>query len=84
MEKRTRRFLWGSFVCMVVVCIVVFVSLTYFMSQKTNESIQEISQIYMEEVNTQLRQKFASIAGLRLEQVEGIVARVPADAFDSN
>ncbi len=52
MEKRTRRFLWGSFVCMVVVCIVVFVSLTYFMSQKTNESIQEISQIYMEEVNT--------------------------------
>ena len=28
--------------------------------------------------------QFASIAGLRLEQVEGIVARVPADAFDSN
>lgn len=84
MEKKTRRFLWGSFFCMVLVCVAVFITLTYFMSQKTNESIQEISQIYMEEVNTQLRQKFDSIVSLRLEQVEGIIARTPANNFSDN
>ena len=65
---------------MALVCVVVFVSLTYVMTNKTKESIREISEIYMEEVNTQLQQKFESIISLRLEQVSGIVSSVSQDS----
>lgn len=77
MDKKIKNFLKCSFVFMIAICIVVFVCLTLFMSKKTGESIVEVSEIYMSEMNIQLQQKFSSIIGLRLEQVEGIVKRTP-------
>lgn len=77
MEKDTRikNFLRGSFIGMIAICIVVFIFMTLFLYQKTNESIDDINDIYMSEMNTQLRQKFSSIVGLRLDQVEEIIKR---------
>ncbi len=77
MEKRIKNFLRGSFVLVIVVCTIVFLGLTHVMTQKTEESISEISEIYMSEMNLQLRQKFYSIINLRLEQVEGIIKMIP-------
>lgn len=77
MDRKIRNFLRCSFIGMIIVCIVVFVWMTLFMSKKTEESIVEVSEIYMSEMNIQLQQKFSSIIGLRLEQVEGIIKRNP-------
>ena len=66
MEKRIKNFLRGSFVLVIVVCTIVFLGLTHVMTQKTEQSISEISEIYMSEMNLQLRQKFYSIINLRL------------------
>lgn len=49
------------------------------MSYKTEASITEITDIYMAEVSRQIQQKFQSIIGLRLEQVEGILRTVPPE-----
>lgn len=72
MEKKVKRFLWCSVTIAVLICVIIFVSLIYFMSNKTEESITDIGELYMSEINVQLEQKFNTIINLRLEQVEGI------------
>lgn len=79
MDKRIKRFLKNSFISMFFICIVVFTGLTLIISNKTEESITEVSEIYMSEMNIQLQQKFSSIIGLRLQQVEGIISITPPD-----
>lgn len=75
MEKKVKRFLWCSVTIAVLICVIIFVSLIYFMSNKTEESITDIGELYMSEINVQLEQKFNTIINLRLEQVEGIYER---------
>ena len=80
MEKNVIRFFRRSVICTIAVCVAVFIWLTIFMSYKTEQSIEEISNIYMEEMNHQIQQKFRSIISLRLEQIEGIIKRTPPEA----
>lgn len=77
MDHKIKSFLTRSFLSIIAICIVVFVWMAVFMSYKTKDSIAEVSEIYMSETNIQLRQKFTSIVGLRLEQVEGMIRRTP-------
>ncbi len=77
MDKKKTFFFRRTFFIMILICIVVFLWLTLFMGHKTQESISEISRIYMEEMNIQLRQKFSSLISLRLQQVDGIIMRTP-------
>lgn len=79
MDKKIKKFLIWSFSCVIVICIVVFIWLVLFMSRKTKDTITEVSEIYMAEMNTQLQQKFQSIINLRLEQVDGIIKRTPPE-----
>lgn len=79
MDRKIKKFLWGGFSAIIVICVVVFVWLTVFMSKKTQGTIVDISDIYMSEMNLQLQQKFHSITSLRLEQVDGIILRTPTD-----
>lgn len=80
MEKKTNRFIKISAVVMVLICIVVFVVMTLYMKSKTEESMKDIIEIYMSEMNIQLKQKFTSIINLRMDQVDGIVKRVPPES----
>lgn len=82
MEKGIKNFLRISFISLFVLCIVVFVWLTVYMSKKTEKSVMKISEIYMSEMNIQLRQKFSSIISLRLDQVEGILKRTPPETVE--
>ena len=50
MEKNVIRFFRRSVICTIAVCVAVFIWLTIFMSYKTEQSIEEISNIYMEEM----------------------------------
>lgn len=79
MGNKIKKFLRIRFVSVILVCIVVFICLALLMSQETENTIANVSEIYMSEMNVQLRQKFSSIIGLRLEQVEGIIKRTPTD-----
>lgn len=77
MDKKIKNFLMSSFIGVIIICILVFVGLTLFMSQKTEHTIHNVSEIYMSEMNTQLQQKFTSIISLRLDQVEAIIKHNP-------
>ncbi len=84
MEKNVRKFLRNSFVSVISVCVVVFIGLVLIMGKRTGDTIDEISEIYMSEMNTQLGQKFTSIIGLRLGQVQGLIRRTPPDSAEYN
>lgn len=83
MNNKTIKFLKTSFVCVIIICILVFVWLTVFMSKKTKESVTEVSNIYMSEMSIQVQQKFSSIINLRMVQVEGVYTRTPPLKEDS-
>lgn len=75
MKKNAKSFLKVSFVCMVVLCIAAFLWVSRTMTQKSQETVKEIGEIYMQEMSWQLQQKFSAIIDLRLSQVEGIRER---------
>ena len=74
-SKKINNFLMRSIVFLILVCVVVFMGLTFFMEFRTKDSVEAINKVYMSEINVQLQQKFTSIIDLRLSQVEGVVRR---------
>ena len=69
MGKGNIKFLLKGFGCMMVVSAVVFITLIFYLGEKTDKSIVEISDIYMSEMGMQIQQKFDAIISLRMEQV---------------
>lgn len=74
MGKENIKFLLKGFCCMLVITAVVFIALIIFLAEKTNKSIESISEIYMSEMGMQIQQKFDAIVSLRMEQVEGLIS----------
>lgn len=69
-----------GFISILIICVIVFVALAAFMSSKTEESVVEVSNLYMSEINKQIQQKFSSIISIRILQIEGIYKQTPPDA----
>ncbi len=77
MDKRKTSFFKYSFWGMIAICVVVFVCLAIMMSYQTKNTIEEVSDIYMGEMNVQLQQKFSAIITLRLGQLNSVIERTP-------
>ncbi len=82
MDKNVTKLIRRGFLSIMIICVVVFVLLTTFMSKKTEESIVEVSDIYMSEMNMQIQQKFSAIMGLCLDRVEGIIKGTPPSEME--
>ncbi len=79
MNKKTMKFLKFSFIGVIIICILVFITLIGFMTSKTDDTITEVSNVYMAEINRQVQQKFSSILNIRMVQLEGVYDRTPPD-----
>lgn len=79
LNRRIKRFFTFSIISVLIVCISVFSTVILFMQKQTETSVEDISEIYMEEVSCQIQQKFASITELRLNQINGIIQRSQPD-----
>lgn len=77
MYQKTKKFLWISFISVIIFCIVIFAWISKYLGDKSEETVTEIGKIYMSEMNRQLEQKFSTIIELRISQVEGILMRTP-------
>ena len=75
MDRKIKKFFVISIISVLIVCSAVFSWTILYMQKQTENSIEDISEIYMEEVSFQIQQKFASITELRLDQVNGIIMR---------
>lgn len=81
LSKKIKRFFLFSIISVLVVCLVSFWWAILYMQDQTETSVENVSEIYMEEVSRQIQQKFASITNLRLNQVNGIVLRSEPGSF---
>ncbi len=84
MEKKINRFLLISLIGAVIVCSAVFFGTTAIMQGETTNTISEIGEIYMSEMNQQVQEKFISIINLRISQVEGVIRRTPPNTSKYN
>lgn len=82
MFRQTKRFLVASACGLIALCIVVFLWVSVYMSERSGDVISEIGMIYMSEMSQQLQEKFDAIIHLHLSQVEGIVESVSPDYSD--
>lgn len=76
-DKKIIAFLRNSLIIVIAICILVFFGVTALTGHWTQQAVRDISDIYMEEMNIQLQQKFQSIIELRLQQVSGIIMTNP-------
>ena len=77
MKNRTMRFLWVSMIALAALCIAVFVGITRVMVVKSDKTLTQVANLYMEEINTQLKRHFISLVEVHLARVEGITMAVP-------
>lgn len=82
MKKKTIRFLWISLLSLAALCVAVFTWITHVMVLKSDETLTQVANIYMEEINTQLKRHFDSFVEMQLAQVEGITLAVPPGSVE--
>lgn len=73
MKRKINRFLFISVISGIAITIFVFSWVTTAMSQKTTNTIDEIGEIYMSELNKQIQEKFTTVIEMRTTRLEGII-----------
>lgn len=81
--KDIKLFLVVSIIGLIVLGFVVFSWMGMEMNNKSESSINEISNIYMSEMSSQLQKKFEAVIDLYLAQLDGVIKRVEAEELDS-
>ena len=69
-KSRATRFLIGSFLWLLAVSAAAFLFLGYYMNRVSEESIAEVSNLYMTSTNEQITSHFQTLMELKLEQAE--------------
>ncbi len=80
--KSIKLFLLVSIIGLIILGFIVFSWMGTEMNKKSEESINEISNIYMSEMSSQLQKKFEAVINLYLAQLDGVIKRVEAEGFD--
>lgn len=81
MMKKTKIFLWSSFIGLIVLCIIMFLFVAVVMSGKSNDAIGKIGTLYMSEMSEQIQQKFDVVIDMRIMQLKEIVEYNPVDSL---
>ena len=82
MKKKTIRFLWVSLLCLAALCVAVFAVITRIMVKRTDETLTRVANIYMEEINSQIKRHFDSLVEMQLAQLEGITLATPPGSIE--
>ncbi len=80
--KSIKLFLFVSSIGLIILGFVVFSWIGMEMSNKSEAAVDEISDIYMSEMSSQLQKKFEAVIDLYLAQLDGVIKRVEAEEFD--
>lgn len=81
-RSETLRFLMISMLCLIVLCVAVFIWITTVMLKESNETITEVVNIYMGEMTTQQQNHFETLVEGRLSQVRTILQTIPPESVE--
>ncbi len=82
-RKGILTFLWVSLICLAALCVAVFGVIARVMVERSDQTMTQVSTLYMEDINTQLQRHFDSLVEMQLAQVEGITLAVPPASVDT-
>ena len=68
-NRKTIRFLWISLTVLVILCIIVFSTVTFLVIRQGTGTMNQVATIYMEEMSKQTQTHFHAVVNMRLAQV---------------
>ena len=83
MERKTRGFLWISAICLVLLSTMVFLVLAEVMSEKSEATLNNVSETYMSGINEQLLKKFEALISQQFKQIDGTIKRVEEENINN-
>ncbi len=78
MKDKTTRFLTGSLIGVVVLCVCVFTFFSVRMSFQSSYTINEVGTLYMSRMSQQTSNHFESIISLQLDQLRSLADTIPS------
>lgn len=79
MIEKTKQKLIASFAVLIFLCICIMFVQSHFMSMKSRETIGEVGELYMSEVNRQMQQKFEAVTDIWRHEGQAIIQRTPPE-----
>ncbi len=71
-QNKTTRFLWGSLISVILLCVCVFSFLAFHMGSVSSRTVNEVGSLYMSSMSEQLSLHFETTINLNLEQMEAL------------
>ena len=84
LRKSTTRFLFVSLTLVLVLTVCIFTFLAMYMRRRSEETIRQVSQMYMTSINDQITRHFETTIGLRLDQMDALVQTVVTGDIHEN
>ncbi len=78
-NSKTTHFLIGSFIGLIVISIIVFLTLGIYMGRASEQTIDAVGDLYMTGMSDQLSAHFQTIINSKFDQAEAAVEVVSAD-----
>ncbi len=75
-SRKTIRFLWISLTILVIICIVVFGSVTFSVIGQGTDTMNQVATTYMEGMSQQTQKHFDTLVRMRIAQVNAITQAV--------
>ncbi len=79
MGRKIIYYLTGSMIAIFAVCVIVFVCITRSMNTESEDSLNEVGEVYIHEMSNQIRESFNSITDILLDMEQTIVDRMPPE-----
>lgn len=84
LRKSTTRFLAVSLTLVLILTICIFSFLALYLRGQSKNTIRQVSQMYMSNINDQITMHFETAIGLRLDQLDTLVkTAVPEDIHEN-
>ncbi len=80
MNNKTTRFLRGSLIGIVLLCVCVFSAFSLHMSGQSAQAINEVGTLYMSRMSQQTSSHFESIILLQMNQLRSLADTIPSAA----
>jgi len=67
-----------------IVCVGIFVLLTFYMNMQSEKTINQVGSIYMASMNERICKHFSTMIDLRLTQLDTLVEAIPSSTHEDN
>lgn len=82
MQKQHKiiHFLRESMVVIGIICVGIFVSLTFYINAQSTKTIDQVGSIYMSSMNKRIAKHFSTMINLRLTQLYTLIETMPMES----